>query len=111
MNKNDPNLADGDNEPAMGVFAKTDIAANELLMQIPREAFIQVWDTKREVDDSWEVYYHNFCLLAKKLKKEMLLGEDSEYAPYIRYLKHQATGKHGGRFILYFLCRQSLVII
>jgi len=79
----------------MGVFAKEDIEAEELLMRIPREAFIHVLDMeeRKEVDDTWSAFYHNMCLLTKKLKEEMETGEDSPRAPYVRFLKSQQRGQ------------------
>mmetsp|Transcript_15209 Transcript_15209/g.32161 ORF Transcript_15209/g.32161 Transcript_15209/m.32161 type:complete len:410 (+) Transcript_15209:84-1313(+) len=79
--------------PPLGVFAKADVAANELLMQIPPSAYIEVWGGKLVDDESWDVYYHNMCLLSKKLETEMHLGDESLYAPYIRFLNKQAKGQ------------------
>lgn len=64
-------------------------------MRIPREAFIHVLDMeeRKEVDDTWSAFYHNMCLLTKKLKEEMETGEDSPRAPYVRFLKSQQRGE------------------
>ena len=83
----------------MGVFAKSDIAAKESLFQIPKECYIQIFeeavDPYEEEEDNAinEKHHDNVCKLAHKLMDEMKLGEKSEYAPYIAYLKTQKRGQ------------------
>mmetsp|Transcript_15906 Transcript_15906/g.33418 ORF Transcript_15906/g.33418 Transcript_15906/m.33418 type:complete len:420 (-) Transcript_15906:267-1526(-) len=79
--------------PPMGIFAKRDIAAGEILMKIPHEAYIKVWDVMQREDGSWDVYYNNMCLLAKAFEREMYLGDESFYAPYVNFLRKQAAGQ------------------
>lgn len=40
-----------------------------------------------------ERYFNNLCELSGNLGKEMNKGEESEYAPYIAYLKTLPTGQ------------------
>lgn len=83
----------------MGVFAKNDIAAKESLFQIPKECYIQIFeeavdpDVEEEDSASNAKHHDNVCKLAHKLMDEMKLGEKSEYAPYIAYLKTQKRGQ------------------
>mmetsp|Transcript_3074 Transcript_3074/g.6631 ORF Transcript_3074/g.6631 Transcript_3074/m.6631 type:complete len:371 (+) Transcript_3074:229-1341(+) len=78
-----------------GVFAKEDIAAKEDLFNIPTECYIHIFDIAEDmnVEEDDEPYLKNACKLAHKLKEEMKLGEKSEYAPYIAYLKTQRPGQ------------------
>eukprot|EP00532_Pseudo-nitzschia_australis_P017620 CAMPEP_0168312012 /NCGR_PEP_ID=MMETSP0142_2-20121227/67669_1 /TAXON_ID=44445 /ORGANISM="Pseudo-nitzschia australis, Strain 10249 10 AB" /LENGTH=435 /DNA_ID=CAMNT_0008264945 /DNA_START=164 /DNA_END=1471 /DNA_ORIENTATION=+ len=78
-----------------GVFAKEDIAAKEDLFNIPKDCYIHVFDTAENmnVEEEMEPYLNNVCKLTHKLKEEMKLGEKSEYAPYIAYLKTQRPGQ------------------
>ena len=47
-----------------------------------------------DADLNWEDPLHNnLCMLSHKLMKEMKLGEDSEFAPYIVYLQAQKPGQ------------------
>lgn len=82
----------------MGVFATSDISAKETLFNIPHECYIQVFDEAEnmdldELEDATGPYYNNLCKLAHKLMEEMKLGESSEFAPYIAYLKTQKSGQ------------------
>ena len=77
----------------MGVFVKEPIPAKEGLFVIPRDCYIDVFDTAAELDPEdegegvWTDYFRNVCQLSKKLAAEMKLGSKSQYAPYIVYLK------------------------
>eukprot|EP00555_Chaetoceros_dichaeta_P006412 CAMPEP_0198261942 /NCGR_PEP_ID=MMETSP1447-20131203/10543_1 /TAXON_ID=420782 /ORGANISM="Chaetoceros dichaeta, Strain CCMP1751" /LENGTH=395 /DNA_ID=CAMNT_0043950001 /DNA_START=53 /DNA_END=1240 /DNA_ORIENTATION=- len=80
----------------MGVFVTEPIDAKEVLMVIPRDCYIHIFDTAVVMD--WEdttdgAYQENSCQLATKLMDEMKLGKDSRYAPYIAYLKTQSVGQ------------------
>ena len=78
-----------------GVYAKENIDAKESLLIIPHECYIQIHNAEdMNVDEGWEEAYHkNLCDLSHKLMKEMKLGEESNYAPYIAYLKTQKPGQ------------------
>jgi len=78
-----------------GVYAKENIDAKESLMIIPTECYIQIHSAEdMNIDEGWEEPYHkNLCNLSHKLMKEMKLGEESNYAPYIAYLKTQERGQ------------------
>eukprot|EP00537_Pseudo-nitzschia_pungens_P010979 CAMPEP_0172397844 /NCGR_PEP_ID=MMETSP1061-20121228/33322_1 /TAXON_ID=37318 /ORGANISM="Pseudo-nitzschia pungens, Strain cf. pungens" /LENGTH=402 /DNA_ID=CAMNT_0013130169 /DNA_START=114 /DNA_END=1322 /DNA_ORIENTATION=+ len=82
----------------LGVFAKERIGAKEDLFHIPRDCFIHIFEaakdtTLEDIQESMEAYLYNVCTLVHKLKSEMELGEDSDYAPYIAYLKTQKPGQ------------------
>mmetsp|Transcript_18506 Transcript_18506/g.38012 ORF Transcript_18506/g.38012 Transcript_18506/m.38012 type:complete len:394 (-) Transcript_18506:259-1440(-) len=78
-----------------GIFAKENIAAKEDLFNIPTECYIHIFDIAEDmnVEEDDEPYLKNACKLAHKLKEEMKLGEKSDYAPYIEYLKTQRPGQ------------------
>jgi len=81
----------------MGVFVREAIETKESLFVIPRDCYIHVFDTAIEMDPEDEAvedaYLSNLCQLATKLMDEMKLGEASDYAPYIAYLKTQTPGQ------------------
>jgi len=81
----------------MGVFVREPIEAKESLFAIPRDCYIDVFDTAAEMDQNDEnveaAYHENLCSLATKLMKEMKLGKESEYAPYLAYLDTQKPGQ------------------
>eukprot|EP00536_Pseudo-nitzschia_multiseries_P015382 jgi/Psemu1/327878/estExt_fgenesh1_pg.C_8750001 len=77
-----------------GVFATDHIDAKEDLFHIPRDCYINVFDPLDMTQEDWKEPYHkNVCNLTHRLKDEMELGEKSEYAPYISYLKTQKPGQ------------------
>lgn len=78
-----------------GIFAKENIAAKEDLFNVPKDCYIDVFDTAENmnVEEGMEPYLNNVCKLTHKLKEEMKLGEKSDYAPYIAYLKTQQPGQ------------------
>ena len=81
----------------MGVFVREPIEAKESLFVIPRDCYIDVFDTAAEMDPEDEnvdaAYQGNLCKLATKLMEEMKRGKESEYAPYIAYLRTQKPGQ------------------
>ncbi len=81
----------------MGVFATADISAKETLFRIPKECYIQIFDLIDDihhlVETTEEEFYNNYCKLAHKMMTEMELGESSDFAPYIAYLKTQESGQ------------------
>lgn len=92
----------------MGVFAKQDLADEEVILKMPRDLYLkldkdEVMDTdlyQREdsnMDDIMKVYYGNTCRLAKKLLKEWAKYErdntQSKYGPYLDYLRTQSIGQ------------------
>eukprot|EP00980_Cylindrotheca_fusiformis_P001782 scaffold406_cov57-Cylindrotheca_fusiformis.AAC.6 len=76
-------LDDADENNNFGVFANGPIAKDELLLQIPPDIIISL--EQEEVVG----YDKVVCELAWKLKYEYELGNQSDYAPYINYLKSQ----------------------
>jgi hypothetical protein len=69
-----------------GVFVDDAIKKDELLIKIPVAIRLQL-------DHKWleeEAYSDILCELAWLLKKEYELGDKSEYAPYINYVKEQS---------------------
>lgn len=81
----------------MGIFVEEAIGAKESLFLVPRNCYIDVFDTASEMDPEDEnveaAYVGNLCQLSKKLATEMDLREKSGYAPYIAYLKTQQPGQ------------------
>lgn len=82
----------------LGVFAAQDLQANEKVMNIPRDCYIDVLNEEDAPrlfteDESFRNYYTNVCMLSRKVQRELDLDEKSDYAPYIAYLKHQGHGQ------------------
>lgn len=83
----------------MGVFAIEDINPQEQLFRVPRECYIQVSDqdvkamSSDSIEQELKAYNHNLCKLAHNLMEEMELDKNSEYAPFIAYLKTQQRGQ------------------
>jgi len=72
----------------LGVFASLNIEPHEPLVNVPHSCFIGIWkDTDKEGGD------YGVCRLSKKLAKELELGNESDYAPYIQYVKAQKEGQ------------------
>jgi hypothetical protein len=68
-----------DHSSRFGVFASDHIAADELLLKLPPESYFRVESTGSYEDD--------VCELKNMLLKEMHMGEDSEFATYINFVK------------------------
>lgn len=85
-------LDPADDASPLGVFAKADLEAKEMIMEVPRECYIHVFDDARK-DETMEALYDNLCLLAGKTAKEMKLGDESEYGPYVKYLNRQSRNQ------------------
>lgn len=64
-----------------GMFATKDIEAGETLLKIPRTMLI----TAEGTEDT--------CDTARNLAREMKLGNDSKWAPFINYLNDQPVGQ------------------
>ena len=80
----------------LGVFATKNISAKERLLEVPKSCFIALGGDEvltASTDDDDGFYWKNVCSLSKKLMKEMELGADSDYAPYIAYVNAQKTGQ------------------
>lgn len=91
-------LDPADDSSPLGVFAKADLEAKEVIMEVPRECYIHVFDDAKKIeleamDDSMQALYDNLCLLAEKTAKEMRLGNESVYAPYVKYLNKQSRNQ------------------
>jgi len=74
-----------------GVFANAPIKKDEVLMRIPGKLKIQLVDDDEGED--WESYEHMICELGWMLKDEYDKGDESDYLPYVNYLKSQAHGQ------------------
>lgn len=89
----------GDSTSPLGVFAKENIRKGERLLEVPHSCFIALWDeAKPEMAGDNDPYYNknyvdNVCHLSHKLTEELYRGNESEYAPYIEYIKHQQHGQ------------------
>jgi hypothetical protein len=68
----------GDPSSLIGVFAKEDIDEGETLLLVPSELVLQP-----AKDPDYQAF---FCDSAQFIAREMKLGQDSFFAPYIRYL-------------------------
>ena len=75
----------GDSSTIAGVFATEDIRKGEILVQIP-------WDRVLISDDPDEEG-QMCCGTVKALAREMKLGAESEFAPYVQYLNAQPDGQ------------------
>jgi hypothetical protein len=77
--------------PMMGIFAKERIEKGELLCQVPWDSLIH---SKRPGStEEWSGQTYLSCGTVQNLVDEWNKGDDSELAPYIRYLKSQRTGQ------------------
>ena len=91
-------LNPADDSSPLGVFAKADVEAKEMIMEVPRDCYIHVYDDAKKIEleameDSMEALYDNLCLLAEKTAKEMRLGNESAYASYVKYLNKQSRNQ------------------
>ena len=64
----------------LAVFAKENIAKDELLLRIPRSCLLQTFDGQ-------------ICDTVQLLMQELQQGNESHFAPYIAYLQEQPTGQ------------------
>jgi spermidine synthase len=76
-----------DPESPVGMYAVGDIRHGEFLMSIPREIIITAGD------DTSEDYGGIWCPTAFNLIREMRLGDESKFAPYVGYLATQPRGQ------------------
>eukprot|EP00934_Nitzschia_sp_Nitz4_P001216 Nitzschia sp. Nitz4//scaffold98_size77359//36815//46705//NITZ4_005549-RA/size77359-processed-gene-0.17-mRNA-1//1//CDS//3329560760//1216//frame0 len=88
IRREDPN----DPNSMIGVFAKETIAAGELLNQVP---WSLVLDDSGYVPKNEELEEQTslFCGTVHNLAREMRLGEESKWKPYVLYLLNQPTGQ------------------
>ena len=81
-----------------GVFAKENLDEKELIMHVPEACYIEVWDaavdmSELEGKEATDANHDNLCKLSHELMQEMKLGDKSQFAPYIAYLKTQKAGQ------------------
>jgi hypothetical protein len=86
-----------------GIFASQDLEKDELIMNIPAEA-------RLEIDSKWDDYAYEYtdvlCDLAWTLREEFDLGPRSKHVHYVNYLKEQrrdiipAVWSHAGKELL-----------
>mmetsp|Transcript_15640 Transcript_15640/g.23687 ORF Transcript_15640/g.23687 Transcript_15640/m.23687 type:complete len:376 (+) Transcript_15640:118-1245(+) len=81
----DPN----DKLSPFGVFATKDIDEKENILHIPKSLYVSPLGSLGENET---LYYDGVCQSAHTLMKETKLGDESKYAPYLRYLKIQKQG-------------------
>ena len=72
-----------DHESPLGVFAVKDIEQGEPILSIPRNCLI----TSEQETPDW------ICDTSRNLARELRLGNESSYAPYINYLNKQPYGQ------------------
>mmetsp|Transcript_11539 Transcript_11539/g.13218 ORF Transcript_11539/g.13218 Transcript_11539/m.13218 type:complete len:1224 (+) Transcript_11539:116-3787(+) len=75
-----------DPDSHFGMFAKDDIYEDEVLIEIPRDCLITAGDDTGDYGGLW-------CPTAYNLIKEMRKGDDSAFAPYVKYLSAQSYGQ------------------
>jgi len=71
-----------------GVFAVENIAEKEIILSIPRSRIISAYPENQD-----EPVPALNCDLVRKLTREMRLGDESEYAPYVNYLLEEPWGQ------------------
>lgn len=90
-----------DSTSPLGVFAREDIDEFESLLNVPHACYIGLWDEaldgertgEEEIDGEPDNHYDNVCNLSRKLANELKLGNESEYAPYLNYVRIQREGQ------------------
>ena len=75
-----------DSNSYFGVFAVEDLDEGELIMEMPKEIILQAEEIYQDTES-------NICELAWMLQEEFELGDESEFSPYINYLKTQRRGQ------------------
>jgi spermidine synthase len=75
-----------DPESRFGMFATANIAEDEVLIVVPRDLMITAGDDKGQYAGIW-------CPTVYNLVKELRLGDESHYAPYVNYLLSQEEGQ------------------
>jgi len=81
------NVNANDQSSRLGVFATEDILQSELLLSIPLERLI----TSDEAVTDYQIAMQ--CGTVKNLIKELRKGNNSKFAPYIKYLLTQTHGQ------------------
>lgn len=76
-----------DNIVHLGVYVTGDVLKGQVLMSIPNEILITAGD------DARQDYAGIWCPTAFNLIREMKLGDESKYAPYVNYLSDQPHGQ------------------
>jgi hypothetical protein len=76
-----------DESSMTGIFAKEHIQADEVLIHVPWESLI----TSERNDTKWNGETYQSCGTIHNLIDESRKGDESEFAPYINYLKAQPT--------------------
>ena len=87
-----------------GVFAKEDISKGELLLSVPWHLIIKspwadVYATSNDIEEGSEYDYddtefgYDICGLIDNVAKEMKMGDQSFFAPYVRHLNLQPHGQ------------------
>lgn len=95
-----------DPRSVVGIFATERIQKGELLLRVPWEAIVTVESGYKPIDEDLEEDTGLDCGTARSLAKEMKLGNQSRYAPYVSYLSRQRPGQlpsawsEGGKALL-----------
>ncbi|CAJ1932661.1 unnamed protein product [Cylindrotheca closterium] len=87
---------DDDNEPLLGIFAKAEIAKDEVITQIPWEMIVKGGARSLLLGDSSSSSSSSsssFCNLVQTLANELKLGKRSKYAPYVLHLRSLRNGQ------------------
>jgi hypothetical protein len=72
-----------------GIFAKVRIVEGEVLCHVPWDSLV----SSLEYDEEWDGENALSCGTVHNLVREMNLGDKSELAPYVSYLKAQRRGQ------------------
>jgi hypothetical protein len=77
----------------LGIFAAERIEVGEILSSIPWDIIIEGEEVEAEVLEDAEDESRIKCDTVRSLAREMKLGKESKYAPYISYLLAQKKGQ------------------
>jgi len=74
-----------------GMYTKEKITRKELILDIPQSVILRGGEDDEDSQDDEEGSFE--CATARRLIKELRLGDDSEYGPFVNYLLEQPYGQ------------------
>eukprot|EP00588_Corethron_pennatum_P034325 CAMPEP_0194345924 /NCGR_PEP_ID=MMETSP0171-20130528/105130_1 /TAXON_ID=218684 /ORGANISM="Corethron pennatum, Strain L29A3" /LENGTH=1502 /DNA_ID=CAMNT_0039112979 /DNA_START=45 /DNA_END=4552 /DNA_ORIENTATION=+ len=74
-----------------GMYTKEKITKKELILDIPQHVIMRGGEDDEDSQDDEEGSFE--CGTARRLIKELRLGDDSEYGPFVNYLLEQPYGQ------------------
>ena len=96
-----------DTSSNLAVFAAADISEGEVLLVVPWNSIIHAGHTLEDPPPL-------VCETVRNLAKEMRKGSESDFAPYVNYLRTQKVGQipsawsHGGKQLLHRVLGRSI---